>query len=202
MSILKYLNNMKGDDVNQSHVSSVSLRNQVHVFTDGSEIKQKNTYKTMGLGWGYLINVNKELSHNDKGSIEEGNNQRVELLAIYKALLYINKTEFHHSDITIYTDSEYSLKCITVWSRTWKRNGWKKTGTSHPVKHRDIIEPCVNLYSKLQQSNDVRFEHVRSHKYPKGYTGTMDYISKGNDDADQLATSASKSMLKLNICTS
>lgn len=202
MSILKYLTNMQNDAASSDARPSPPKRFQFDVFTDGSEIKEKKTFKTLGLGWGYVLKKNKTTIHEANGSIPEGNNQRVELLAIHKALQHLTQKGVQNADITVYSDSEYSIKCITLWSNTWKRNGWKKTGTSIPVKHRDLIEPCVNMYAKLRLQNDVRFQHVRSHKYAKGFAGEMDYLSRGNDEADTLATSASKSMLKLNVITS
>ena len=173
----------------------------IDVFTDGSEIKNKK-YQTLGLGWAYIIKRNKVWFHEQSGSITEGTNQRVELLAIYNALMYLTHENIQSSDITVYTDSEYSLKCITVWSTTWKRNGWKKTGTAYSVKHRDIIEPCMQMYVTLQQNNEIRFQHVHSHIYPNGYIGTMDYPSEGNSEVDKLATTVSRSIVKLNMCTS
>ena len=86
-SILKYINNMKGEE----GAPLIQTTTQYDIFTDGSEIKEKGTYKTLGLGWAYVVKQNKETIAEVSGTMSEGNNQRVELYAIYKALEYLQK---------------------------------------------------------------------------------------------------------------
>ena len=162
------------------------------VFTDGSEIKEKKTYKTLGLGWAFVIKQDKITTHKETSTMMQGNNQRAELLAIYKALQALKTMVDGTQSITIYTDSDYAMKCITVWASSWKKNDWKRAG-GKIVKHKDIIEPAVNLYHELQKLGTIRFQHVRSH------TNKKDYLSVGNAEADELASSSSKKMLKFNV---
>lgn len=187
MSILQYLNNMKAG----APAKASTPKKQVDVFTDGSQIKdtKNKTYKTLGVGWAFIIKVDKVNIFQKSSGLKEGTNQRAELYAIFKALEYLTKNNIMDSTITIYTDSEYSIKCITKWAASWKRNGWKKAGTSTPVKHRELIEPSVDMVASLKDKNTIRFQHVRSHQ------ATTNYISQGNDEADKLASAASKSML-------
>lgn len=190
-NILKYLNNMKND----SEVSIIKKKTKevYDVFTDGSEIKQKGTFKTLGLGWAYIIKKNKETVHYRSGTMKEGNNQRVELMAIYKALEYLlndNDSGDDVRDIIIHSDSEYSIKSLTVWSLNWRRNNWL-TANKKPVKHTDIIKPCIKMMEELKKKgDDYVFNHVRSH------TNKRDFIHLGNQEADDLATQASKSSMK------
>ena len=122
-SILKYINNMKGEE----GAPLIQTTTQYDIFTDGSEIKEKGTYKTLGLGWAYVVKQNKETIAEVSGTMSEGNNQRVELYAIYKALEYLQKISLNSTikyDIIIHSDSDYSIKSLTLWSLNWVRNQW------------------------------------------------------------------------------
>ena len=68
-------------------------------------------------------------------------NQRAELYAILKALELTNMDNY--SIVYIYTDSLYSINCITKWVYGWINNGWldKK---KKPVKT-DIYSGSVKI---------------------------------------------------------
>jgi ribonuclease HI len=129
----------------------------------------------------------------DSGIIKTGNNQRVELLAIYNAMRHIlimlkdKETLFPNgiNEINVYTDSEYSLKCITVWSLSWKNNGWR-TSKKQDVKHRDIIEPAFEIFNALKKKHNINIHHVKAH------TGRSDYFSMGNSEVDRLANGVAR----------
>lgn len=187
-SILKYINNMKGEE----GAPLIQTTTQYDIFTDGSEIKEKGTYKTLGLGWAYVVKQNKETMAEVSGTMSEGNNQRVELYAIYKALEYLQKISLNSTikyDIIIHSDSDYSIKSLTLWSLNWVRNQWM-TSNKKPVKHRDLIEPSLNMIKELKKHHHLVFNHVRSH------TNKQDFIHKGNAEADALATHESKASIK------
>ena len=155
------------------------------IFTDGSEIKNQQ-YKTIGLGYAYIIKKNKETiqKYNNIMSIDK-NNQRAELKAILESLQCI-KQIIHTSEsiyINIYTDSEYALKCITTWCNVWKSNNWK-TSKNKPVKNKDIIILCIEIMSQIKSMVYLSLHHVKSH------TKKHDYIHIGNNEADELAKSA------------
>ena len=80
--------------------------------------------------------------------------------------------------INIYTDSEYSIKSLTVWIHNWKKNGWKNS-KKEDVANQDIIKK-IDKYMTIFK-NQIHFHHVRAH------TGNQDAISKGNAIADVLA---------------
>jgi ribonuclease HI len=123
-SILKYINNMKEEEEGAPLIQKTI---QYDIFTDGSEIKEKGTHKTLGLGWAYVVKQNKETIAEVSGTMSEGNNQRVELYAIFKALEYLIKISLNSTiryDIIIHSDSDYSIKSLTLWSLNWVRNQW------------------------------------------------------------------------------
>ena len=82
--------------------------------------------------------------------------------------------------IEIYTDSEYSLKCLQEYCKKWSINGWIKADKK-PIENRDIIEPLYNFYSMYWRQ--ISIKHVRAH------TGRQDIHSKANDIVDQMARS-------------
>jgi ribonuclease HI len=104
-------------------------------------------------GWGALIidgPSNKEIY----GGESNTTNNRMELLAVIKALLAIPA----ENDITIYTDSTYVQKGISEWIVNWKRNGWKSSNKK-PVKNQDL---WIKL-DTLNNSHSVKWEWVKGH---------------------------------------
>lgn len=146
----------------------------LQVFTDGSYKKYNNKiYCGYGIYFPHreLRNVSKPFN------INNCTNQRAELYAIFKALKIIKKNNIKYDKLTIYTDSEYSIKCLTVWYRNWEINDWKNS-KNEPVMNQDIIKPVVKY---LRKKTNIFFQHVKSH------TGKQDFYSTGNTRADELA---------------
>lgn len=97
-----------------------------------------------------------------------GTNNTAELNALHKALLIASKS----SKSTIYSDSKYSIDCITTWAYGWKRKGWKKKGGE--IKNLEIIKTSHELYEAIKSR--VVIKHV------KGHSGV-----EGNELADRMA---------------
>ncbi|KAF2688771.1 ribonuclease H-like protein [Lentithecium fluviatile CBS 122367] len=70
-------------------------------------------------------------------------NQRAELAAISRALdiAPINR------DVIIYSDSHYSIQCVTVWYEKWEENRWKNSA-GKDVENKDLIKP---IRSRLEE---------------------------------------------------
>jgi ribonuclease HI len=142
----------------------------IDIFTDGSLIRKKGK---IYCGYGiYFPNCeNNNISEKfDKGLIT---NNRAELYAIYKSLKICKKIlkEKEIEKINIYSDSEYSVKTLTIWYKNWIKNG-------KDYKNKDIIDKIIKLINKL---NNVNFIHIKAH------TGENDYYSLSNNQADELA---------------
>jgi ribonuclease HI len=104
------------------------------------------------------------------GYQSQGTNNTAELEALYKALTIV-KEEGEQRSI-IYSDSSYSIDCITKWAYGWKKSGWKKKGGA--IKNLAIIQEAHALYEVLK----VRLEI----KHVKGHAGV-----EGNELADRMA---------------
>jgi len=153
----------------------LSKKSNVIVYTDGSCMKGSDGPKC-GYGVHFPNKELKDLSRKFKHA--PLTNQRAELYAIYKALKKITKN-IKFDVIDIYSDSEYSIKSLTIWINTWKQNNWK-TANKKEVLNQDLIKKIDEILQKYP--NKIKFTHVRSH------TGGLDKHSIGNDVADKLAT--------------
>ena len=148
---------------------------EIDAFTDGSFSKKSGIQKC-----GYGIHYpNKELPDiSEPFTITPLTNQRAELYAIYTALKDITE-KINFKQINIYTDSEYSLKSLTIWAHGWEKSSWKGKNKKD-IKNQDIIKPAFNIIKKYKGM--INIVHVYSH------TGKTDRLSVGNAVADKLAT--------------
>lgn len=149
--------------------------NKLIIYTDGA--CSGNGTKHAKAGIGVYVSDTNTLSERLKGL---QTNQRAELYAILRAL-QINKLS-DYTAINIYTDSMYSINCLTKWINSWLKNGWldKK---KRAVKNKDLIHPIYNILSKNQH---IYLIHVEAH------TNKTDIHSIGNDKADTLARNSLK----------
>lgn len=115
---------------------------------------------------------------------ENQTNNRAELRAIQSAMDYIDKNKntilAEYDQIRIWSDSEYSIHCLTKWAPGWRRNGWKKRDGS-PVLNLDLIR---SILDRLQLNHQVTLQHVRAHQDSK----QNEFPWSGNKVADELAT--------------
>ena len=159
----------------------------INIFTDGG--CSNNGKRGARAAFAVVI---PEFPHLDTSEslIENPTNQHAELSAIFVATqIILNNTElFQNKVITIYTDSMYSIKCITIWSKSWLRNGWKASN-GKPVKNVEIISKILDNLKNVNNFNiEIQFEHVFSHTTePKNTTkDSLKYkIWLGNKIADE-----------------
>jgi len=168
----------------------------LQVFSDGSCVHNGRPGARAGVGV-YATQDGKEV-HRHSAALaksEPQTNQRAELQALYYALRFIQGTA-GMTGITVgegsilYTDSQYSINCVTVWATAWKAKGWLKADKK-PVLHQDILRPMVELWETLKGTTTM--QHVAAH------TGRGDAISRGNAVADQLATAATEPITSATI---
>ncbi len=150
----------------------------MRVFTDGA--CSKNGKADAKAGFAAWFPENRELSSSHR--IPDGQpqtNQRAELAAIHLAVNTLETAGFLDEDISIYTDSEYSINCLTKWLPGWTSRGWK-TSEGKDVLHQDLIK---EISDKLAKFRGHRFVHVKAH------TGGGDDLSRHNDIVDRMARS-------------
>lgn len=117
-------------------------------------------------GWGYRI------EHADGRVVEEfggekfTTNNRMEMTAILQAL----RTLAPCAEATVYSDSQYCVNGLTVWSIGWAKRDWRKKGEDMP--NRDLWLALEEQKRRVK----ARFVWVR------GHSG-----NEGNERADYLA---------------
>ncbi len=158
------------------------------IYTDGAcKNNQNKNIRTGGYG---VFFGNNNLKINNISAKLEGpkiTNQVAELTACIKAIeiLIENNIIIHNinNDITIKTDSMYTINCIDTWFDGWKKKGWKKAD-GKPVDNLELIQKL----HEYKINYNVKFIHVRAHKSepPKDDKNYDDWY--GNMMADKLAT--------------
>lgn len=148
----------------------------MRVFTDGA--CSSNGRPGAKAGYAVWFPEHKSLSMSQKLlPTQPQTNQRAEMSAIHQATLILEENGFYDEDIVVYTDSDYSINCLTKWITGWVARGWK-TSVGGDVLHRDLIEDTSKRLAKFKS---YRFVHVRSH------TGAEDDLSRNNDIVDRMA---------------
>jgi ribonuclease HI len=145
------------------------------IFTDGS-CTNNGQYNAKG-GYGIHFPNNEFKDISQEFLIQPITNQRTELYGILQAIKIVVENN-KYKNIKIYTDSIYSIKCLTKWINQWSKDNWM-TKNKKPVKNLDIILPIQELMNKY----NISFNHIRSH------TGKKDFFSICNEKADKLAKS-------------
>lgn len=117
-----------------------------------------------------IADPSRNVSEPLKGSRQT--NQRAELTAILRALEIAPR----HRDVTIFTDSQYAINCVTQWFINWRRNNWM-TSSQKPVENRDLVE---SILEKIEEREGLKvktlFEWVKGHNH-----------DTWNEEADRLA---------------
>ena len=104
---------------------------------------------------------------------DQTTNIRMEGYAIMAAL-----KDADGADCEIFSDSEFWIKVITIWSLPWEKNDWKKKGGE--IKNLDIVKEVCPLY----KASKAKLTWVRGHNN-----------DPGNELADQWANEARKQQL-------
>ncbi|MBS1952679.1 MAG: ribonuclease HI [Cyanobacteria bacterium SZAS-4] len=128
-------------------------------------------------GWGSIASLPDGTVHELGGGNPSTTNNRMEMVAAFRALDLLELTEPH--EIIVYTDSVYLINGITKWINGWKYRGWKSsTGTD--IANRDLWEELHRLVKSLEPSRILW-------KWVRGHDG-----NPGNERCDEIAVSFSK----------
>jgi ribonuclease HI len=162
----------------------------IWVFTDGGA--KANGKPNCIASWGFAVGTNKSDLVSDSGIVPPVNiigkkykssNNRGELTAILKALIYVN-AHYKDTNITLVSDSQYGIKSVDTWI-----HGWLKSPDDLSERlNIDLILPIKKLIDDIRETNNLVFIHVYSHK--KEPTNQREvFIWEGNKHVDELCTS-------------
>lgn len=159
-------------------------KNNIYVFTDGSTIN--NGKKNSKGGIGIYFSQYENLNHKESSKDNKITNNTCEIKACIKAIEILITNNLVNKQIFLYTDSEYTKKSITIWCKSWEKNGWLNK-KKQPIKNKLLIQTLYNYY-KLYK---IQFIHVRSHtQEPKDKKSKEYFEWYGNMMADKLAKSS------------
>lgn len=156
-----------GNTVKTSSSSSRAVEAPIVVYTDGSSRGNGKFGATAGYGVWFGPDDARNIAARLQGPRQT--NQRAELTAINEALNAVSEDK----SVTIKTDSQYAIDCLTKWHQTWARNGWKNSQRKD-VENKDLIQWALEKIR--QRSGDTHLVKVAAH------TGEI-----GNEMADKLA---------------
>lgn len=72
----------------------------------------------------------------DSGGEDHTTNNRMELMAILKAMEWVRSNQGIQDVVTIHSDSKYCVNGFMYWMHSWKASGWKKKGGE--IKNLDL----------------------------------------------------------------
>jgi ribonuclease HI len=103
-------------------------------------------------------------------------NQRAELTAVARALDHVPIDR----DVLIFTDSYYSIRCLTEWSPKWMRNQWKNSA-GKDVENRDLVEPIVSRICEREACKaKTKFQWIKGHANDPGNVAADHLAVKGS----------------------
>jgi len=118
------------------------------VSTDGSCLR--NPGGASGWAW-----VNHD-GTSSSGGIASGTNQIAELMAVREAI----RSHPGAEHLQIESDSQYAIKCASVWVTGWKRKGWRTAGGA-PVQNLALVQGIESAIT--ERVGAVAFTWVRGH---------------------------------------
>jgi ribonuclease HI len=156
-----------------SKIKEVSEEPDYYVYTDGACSNNGKDNALAGMGIFFGINDIRNLSQKLDG---KQSNNAAELSAIICAYSIIANDVLYGKKITIVTDSEYSIKCLTTYGEKCCKQNWTKD-----IPNKELVKQAFELY---QDKPNVTFLHIKAH------TDNTDIHSFGNYHADKLANMA------------
>jgi ribonuclease HI len=175
-----------------NHILTVTKEKKehiMHIFTDGA--CPNNGKRNANAAWGALLVSDDGYIVLDRfsGAIplsESQTNQRAELTALLRGVEVAEKQLARDpilKKIQIWSDSQYSINCASVWGPTWKSRGWKKQGGE--IQHLDLIRVLVEKTQSL--GFKIEYKWLKGHK---GGDSQHVFPWKFNHMVDELANMA------------
>ena len=131
-------------------------------YTDGAY-----SSKTEMGGWATICVEDNVIIDTQTGYEPYTTGNRMELSALYSALLSADSIETGHTKVLIHTDSAYLANTFNEgWYLNWLKNGWK-TSDKQCFKNQDLWRPIIALYIKIANKFDIEIIKVKGHKDDK-----------------------------------
>ena len=126
------------------------------IYTDGSS---KKIGSTLFGGWAFIVLQNNIQIYRAANSEQGATNQRMELMAILKALRYAQNVRLPYERVIVYSDSAYAINCYKQqWYANWMMNGWKTAGNKDVVNS-DLWNQIIPFFDNFWYN----FEKIEGH---------------------------------------
>ena len=157
---MKILESVK-ESVVGSDISEENRKKRT-IYTDGSCVEKIG-------GYGFLVVRDDNYTEPFCGKVPAYpcTNQVAELYAILKAVTHFSDMYPYSSGLDLYTDSKYSIGCLTEWWPNWNKNGWKNA-KGEVVANKGLIQDILKVLTLLKNKGCVvNFYHVFGHSGDK-----------------------------------
>ena len=161
---------------NTTHYSQIdnSIFNpDYYVYTDGVCSNNGKTNALAGIGIFFDVNDNRNISKRIEG---KQTNNTAELSAIIETYYIIENDINIGKKISIVSDSEYAIKCITSYGEKCYKKDWNVD-----IPNKVMVKTAYEMY---KDKLNINFIHIKAH------TNNTDIHSFGNYNADKLANQA------------
>jgi len=149
---------------------------KIDIYTDGA--CRVHTSKTGGWAYSASIDVGKDVPIEiwDLGAEKNSTSNRMELTAIMEAMKFLWHSNLLGHNITIFSDSQYSVKGCNLWLKGWIKRGFISSQDKE-IKNRDL---WVKVNSLIKCTHP-KIEWIRGHDG-----------CPGNERVDKLAVIAAE----------
>lgn len=157
----------------------------VIVYTDGGSRnhgnkKGEHVKKNDKAAWAYLIKYQGSIISDTDGEYGSTNN-RMEIMALKKALLDLKQRELQNEKILVVLDSKYVLDAITKrWLQSWEKNGWK-TSAGTGVKNKEL---WIEISGLLPEFPNLDYQWTKGHANDEGNNLVDELLNKTMDQMD------------------
>jgi ribonuclease HI len=141
-----------------------------YVYTDGACSNNGKKNALAGIGIFFGINDIRNVSKKIEG---KQTNNRAELIAIIETYHIIENDIINGKNISIVTDSEYAIKCLSSYGEKCYKKDWNVE-----IPNKELVKTAYDIYKDIR---NIQFIHVKAH------TNNTDIHSISNDNADKLA---------------
>ena len=153
-----------------SSEDSPSSEEVINVFTDGACSNNGKYNARAGLGVYFAEGDPRNFSGSVFG---KQTNNTAEIKAIIKAFKILEKEIKDGDLVNIYSDSTYAMRAAGEYGRKQEEAGWK-----NDIPNKNLVK---KIYGLFKGRDNVKFIYVKAH------TGEDDWISRGNEMADECA---------------
>ncbi len=144
--------------------AKISSMKKVELYTDGACSGNPGVG-----GWGVVLIYGEHVKE-FSGVMELTTNNQMEITAVIEGLKRLKEP----CDVTIYTDSAYTMNAFSEgWITSWQMNGWK-TASKKPVKNCELWQSLLQELSR----HKVTWVKVKGHADNK-YNNICDKLATG-----------------------